>query len=130
MALRVSFEELQLELVLQIRERLIDVLVPPLHEPLRPFEMRLELAEIPPQKFTDFVFLTDYLVDCHGVICALSKRLDVRRIDLLVLGGHVKTRDTDQLEVLSRYMLVASLKIGVDVLYGEVEGLPLQAVVG
>lgn len=58
----VGLEELQLELVLEIRKRLIDILVPPFHEPLRPFEMRLELVEVPPQELADFVFLPDDLV--------------------------------------------------------------------
>jgi hypothetical protein len=58
----VGLEELQLELVLEIRKRLIDILVPPFHEPLRPFEMRLELVEVPPEELADFVFLPDDLV--------------------------------------------------------------------
>ena len=62
MTLWISFEELQLELVLQIRKGLIHVLVPPFHEPLSPFKMRLELVEVPTQKLADFVFLADYLV--------------------------------------------------------------------
>lgn len=129
MTFRISLKELQLKLVLQIRKRLIDILVPPFHEPLCPFKMRLELVEIPAQKFTSFVFLTNYLVNSDRVVCALRKRLNVRWIYLLVLGSHMKASDSDELEILCLDMLVASLKISVDVLQSQMKGLPLQAVI-
>lgn len=130
MTFRIGLEELELELVLEIGKGLIHVLVPPFHEPLRPFEMRLELVEVPPKKLADFVFLPNDLVDSDGVIGALREGLDMRWINLFVLGSHVETGDANELEVLGLDVLLASLKVSIDVLQAEMEGLPFQAVVG
>ena len=48
MALLRTLKELQLELLLQVAERLINVLVPPIHEPSCPHVRSLELVEVPP----------------------------------------------------------------------------------
>ena len=48
MALLRTLKELQLELLLQVAERLINVLVPPIHEPRCPHVRCLELVEVPP----------------------------------------------------------------------------------
>lgn len=48
MALLRTLKELQLELLLQVAERFINVLVPPIHEPRCPHVRSLELVEVPP----------------------------------------------------------------------------------
>ena len=62
MALRRTFEELKLELLLQVAERLVDVFVPSVHEPGSPDIGCLELVEVPPEHFTNLVFLCYYLI--------------------------------------------------------------------
>lgn len=53
----------------------------------------------------------------------------MRWIYLLALGCHVKASDANQLKVLRLYMLVASLKISIDVLQSQMKGLPFQTVI-
>ena len=65
MALFRTLKELQLELLLKIAERLINVLVPPVHEPRRPHVRCLELVKVPPEHLTNFVLLCYYLVGSH-----------------------------------------------------------------
>jgi hypothetical protein len=68
MALSRPFQEFQLELLFQVAERLVDILVPSGHEPRGPHVGCLELVKVPPQKFTNFVFLCNDLVYGHRVI--------------------------------------------------------------
>ena len=63
-----AFQELQLELLLEVRQGLVHVLIPPLHEPRSPDEGGLELVEVPLQHIANFEFCLDYLLGCYGVI--------------------------------------------------------------
>ena len=118
MALLGALEEFQLELLLQVAERLVDVFVPSLHEPGRPDVRRLELVEIPVQQIANLELLLNYLLCRNGVVCGLSKCTDVRRINLLELSCHVEACNTNQLKVLRLYVFYASLQVVVYVLDG------------
>jgi hypothetical protein len=63
-----AFQEFQLELLLQVAERLINILIPPIHEPRGPYVRGLKLIKVPSEHFTNFVFLGYYLINRHRVI--------------------------------------------------------------
>ena len=129
MALLRTLKELQLELLLQVAERLINVLVPPIHEPRCPNVRSLELVEIPTKHLTNFVLLCYYLVDGHWIISRLRETFDVWWVDLFELGSHVQACHTYKLKVTSWNVLSTIVDVVVNVLYWKVEGLPLKAVV-
>lgn len=129
LALVYFVEELEVELLLQVRQRLVHVFVPPLHEPLSPHHVSLEVVEVPLENARHPELHFVHLADRDRVVCALRKAFDVGRVDLLNLGSHPETCDPDQLELAYLDDLVAPEQKPVDHDDGPVEGLPLEAVV-
>ena len=60
-----ALKEFQLELLLQVAERLINILIPTVHEPSGPHVWSLKLVKVPVKHFTNFVLLGYYLVYGH-----------------------------------------------------------------
>lgn len=60
-----ALKEFQLELLLQVAERLINILIPTVHEPGGPHVWSLKLVKVPVKHFTNFVLLCYYLVYGH-----------------------------------------------------------------
>ena len=91
-------EELEAELVLEVGERVVDVIVPSLHEPLGPHVVGLKALKVPVKHFTDPHLCFVYLLRRDRVISAVAKAIDMRRVDLLQFGRDMQASDAYHLK--------------------------------
>lgn len=118
-----------MELLLQVRERVVHVLVPLFHVPRGPVIECHELAKIPPKDQPDGELQIYYLLLCNRIVGRFYECVYMRGINFLHLSRNMQASDPNQLKLFGVDVVLLSGEIGVDELYCQVKGLPLQPVV-